>query len=407
VGLSEQEFKTLIRTLCAVFPHVSLWNVNTFHFVLIGAIEPFRINYASFSERIRRPAVQEHLREVHLEDPLEFLTHFLMAEEDLRDYVGTARVHSDNWPVLEFGTDRRDDTNRILKDLFRRRGSVWPYLVHLPEETSVRKELGERFLRAWLAQHHAMIGRTILSDPNKARRRFRQAYDLWPENTAIHHLLGECDHYYVPDTQDPMHAWNNGKILERRENLEKSLSVFEKVIREHPDFAPAYRSLALLYARRGSYTEALMAWQRASTLDPRFTPERFGLALAVLDALKPHRRGRITVVWKGKPFTVDADSPRVDFLVASAYQEIGEAQEAARWFRKRVGKTPQSVRAYYQLAAAEARIGHFAAARAAYQRILELDPEEKQARRMLADVKRFMGEVIGEPISDLESRISD
>lgn len=394
VGLSEREFKTLIQTLCAVFPHVSLWDVNTFHFVLIGTMEPFQIDYASFFECSHRPAVQKHLQEVHLEDPLEFLTHFLMAEEDLRNYVGAAPIHSDNRPVLEFGTDRRDDTNRILKDLFRHRGSVWPYLVHLPDKPSVRKELKERFLRAWLAQHHAMIGRTITSDPNKARRRFRQAYDLWPENTAIHHLLRECYHYYVPDAQNPVSAWNNGKILERRGKAEEALAVFQEIVRQYPDFAPAYRSLALLYARRGAYAEALKAWQRGSTLDPPSVSERFGLALRLLDALKQDRRRSITVEWEGKNFTVDTDSYSFDLLVGSAYQEVGEAREADRWFRKMAEKRP-SPQAYYALAAAEARIGHFAAARGAYEQVLELDPTQEEVRRARMNIGRFMREVLG------------
>lgn len=92
---------------------------------------------------------------------------------------------------------------------------------------------------------------------------------------------------------------------------------------------------------------------------------------------------------------MDPDSYAFDFLVGSAYQEVGEAQEAVQWFRRMVEKSRRSPQAYYHLAAAEARIGHFAGARAAYERVLELDPGEREAQRGLANVERLMDDVLG------------
>jgi len=104
VPTNMSRFPTLARTFLTGFEHVSLWFCNPFHAVLVATPGPLALDLPDLTARMARPEVQPDLAEVQLADPVRLVSTLLLAEDELRNYVGGADVNRDDLPHVEFET---------------------------------------------------------------------------------------------------------------------------------------------------------------------------------------------------------------------------------------------------------------------------------------------------------------
>jgi spermidine synthase len=109
-GMTLQEFKTILRTFSEVFPHASLWFVQTTGYlastnaILLGSNEPLAIDTDHFLAAFSAPAVACDLAEEGIDDPIQVLDGFIMEGETLRQFAGQdVPLNTDDHPVLEYG----------------------------------------------------------------------------------------------------------------------------------------------------------------------------------------------------------------------------------------------------------------------------------------------------------------
>ena len=95
----------ILKTIRQVFPYAALWTSRSFgHIFLVASKdERFRIDYATFSKRIRSPLAAQDLAEIGLDAPSAFMSFFLADGKALDAMIGdSVSINTDNTPIIEY-----------------------------------------------------------------------------------------------------------------------------------------------------------------------------------------------------------------------------------------------------------------------------------------------------------------
>ncbi len=106
-GIDKNALKIVIQSFKKVFPHTTVWylgNVQNYFVVLTGTPERLMVDIESWRSRISEPEVYEDLEEIGLTNPLELAASVLLTEEEVERFVGSAPLHTDDKPILDYAT---------------------------------------------------------------------------------------------------------------------------------------------------------------------------------------------------------------------------------------------------------------------------------------------------------------
>jgi spermidine synthase len=106
-GIREADLKTLLRSFRDVFPHTSIWYMNTLptdFLVVIGTPNTLAIDIRQLAARMSKSSVHEDLAAVGLDDPYRLVYNLLLAEDAVGAYLGSGSVNTDDRPVLSYST---------------------------------------------------------------------------------------------------------------------------------------------------------------------------------------------------------------------------------------------------------------------------------------------------------------
>src|SRR5262245_30844730 len=150
--------KIIARTFLHVYPHATIW-LNRFkgYTLLVGTLEPLRIDLARLEAHFRAPDIQRDLAEVHVATPWQFLESFAMREETVRRYVaGSTRLNSYDHPYVEFyGVAWHDPVDENLSELAYFADDVTPLLTL---DGGKRQDIQERIAAHRRISHHILRG---------------------------------------------------------------------------------------------------------------------------------------------------------------------------------------------------------------------------------------------------------
>jgi len=190
-NVSVEDMKILVRTFQSVFPHTTIWIANTDIF-MIGSPERTSVDYGRVLRKLAMPNVHALLKDIDLEDPIEYLNTFLMNEDRVRAYTGGAAVMSDDMPSVEFTSPKSLHVNTIspnIAEFLKYREPVAQYLVDVPAGDIPALE--ERLRQKYIAGRYNLIGRAYFADNNipKALDYFRESMKVDPnDRNSIHYL---------------------------------------------------------------------------------------------------------------------------------------------------------------------------------------------------------------------------
>ena len=184
--LSDAEMKMTARTFMQAFPHSTLWlSPLKYHGLLVGSMKPLQIDVQALRRKMQRPGVRQEMAHVGAEEPLDFLTGFIMGESDLRQYVGNARLNTDNRPYLEFTPawsffigQRYALQNLTYFQMARK--SVYPLLVNTGGTPQAVTALADSVARRYEATQHTFKGDIYysLGNTDKAWQEWRSALSI-------------------------------------------------------------------------------------------------------------------------------------------------------------------------------------------------------------------------------------
>jgi spermidine synthase len=97
---SDFQYKLILRTFLAAFPHVTLWQDGD---LLIGSKSPITIDRATLEARYQNnPQIRESMAATGVTTADEFVRRFNAGTDELRAFVGDGPVITDDRPYLEY-----------------------------------------------------------------------------------------------------------------------------------------------------------------------------------------------------------------------------------------------------------------------------------------------------------------
>ncbi|MFC1525220.1 fused MFS/spermidine synthase [Candidatus Latescibacterota bacterium] len=398
-ALTDESFKMLLRSFLEVFPEATLWDVNSQHLVVIGSKTPLRIDYALWSERLASRKAGAHLREVHLEDPLGILSHFMLDARAMEEYCSGVPLNSDDRPYVEFGRGiSASPKASIFNELMGKRRSVLPLLDNLPHDLAARSQLYEEVVRSYHAMAYALPGRYFLSvtrDGTRGRPLMERALTVWPESEGIAHALGKCWHVIESERAAPFQkSWAQGWQYERAGQWPEAVQAYRQSVDENPRFAKAYQSLALACERAGMYPEAVEAVQQLVGLDPRDEYERWLVALEIQMDLQAGVEPQVTMALDGPAAGLGRASVPTALFIARAYNAVGGALRAAEILRAASALNPGSAELFEAMGLNALDLGRFIEGGRYLEEALRLDPGREPAATELERARAYVARQI-------------
>src|SRR5262249_23692749 len=121
-GLHPADFRSVVATFAAVFPHVSLWEESTSggDYLLLGSEAPLAIDPERLAAVMKEPTVKEGLDRIERSLPADLLSRFVASDATLRRFTAGAPVQDEDRPWLEFTAPlalHNDTLGRILASL--------------------------------------------------------------------------------------------------------------------------------------------------------------------------------------------------------------------------------------------------------------------------------------------------
>jgi spermidine synthase len=195
--LSDAEMKMTAQTFMQVFPHTTLWlSPLKFHGLLVGSRKPLQIDVQALRRKLQRPGVRQEMATVDATEPLDFLSGFVMGEADLRRYVGSAKLNTDNRPYLEFTPawsfflgQRYGLGNLTVFQAMRT--SVAPLLTNLGATLSAAAVMADSVERRYQATQHSFKGDIYyaLGMTDKAWAEWRSASAIDPGDKSTRRAI--------------------------------------------------------------------------------------------------------------------------------------------------------------------------------------------------------------------------
>jgi spermidine synthase len=193
-GIHGSDLKTLIRSFRAIFPHTSIWFMNTLptdFLIVVGTPKPLRIDMAAWQARMREPGVYADLATVGLADARRLAFTLLTAGDELSAYVGDGPLHTDDRPILAYSTYGAAYQPTIasnLIELLACRVDPAGYVTE-PHNSSA-------LLRQHAARNETLFGHLAHWTGNErtALEHYRRAGALLPDDGALAGLAAVAEH---------------------------------------------------------------------------------------------------------------------------------------------------------------------------------------------------------------------
>jgi len=157
-SLSEENFKMLLRTFQSVFPHTTVWYINSTinpFTIVVGRMEGGKMDFEALQKGWDEKEVRRDLQEVGVKGVFHLFDYFVMGEEEVRRYAGEGPLHTDDYPAIEYLASkvisREGSWCWNFRALINQRVPVLPYLINYGNNDQERKEVLrtlERFYQA-------------------------------------------------------------------------------------------------------------------------------------------------------------------------------------------------------------------------------------------------------------------
>ncbi len=188
--MSLDDFRMIVRTLFAVFPHVSLWELHDHDYLLVASDRPMRVDLPQFERRLADPPVRADLHRAGLRRVSHILGRYMSADEPLRQWVAGAPLNTDDNARLEFSAPRHMfDTERAVAQALMtvQRRALDDLVAEPPADPTLASEI-EGFVGGRRArnQSKALAQRGEFAP---ALRQLIEAYQRSPEDVLLYRYL--------------------------------------------------------------------------------------------------------------------------------------------------------------------------------------------------------------------------
>jgi spermidine synthase/Flp pilus assembly protein TadD len=340
-GLSEREFKIIVRTFAASFPDMTLWanaGVETYGPVgyakLVGGKGTVAIDPKSLANRLENPAVRDDLAPFGLSTAAEILALFVAHADAVRAWTDGLPVQTDDHPMVPYTTSYT--TGRKMEPAL---------FLALRSKPDPSPELDA----AWEGQGLVLSGQLA------------RAAELHPESPTIRLFVEQSKttkpYYeafaarYPRDVEKLFEAANQ---LGGAGEFASAKGVYEAALSVHPSDFRLRLNLALLMQSAGDVKGALKILSTLRDEQPTSPVVLYNLGAALLangDAAAARVQLDLALGW-------DPSLTRARLALAVALLQLGELDRADAALRTVVSENPWIAEAHDLAGLVAARRGH-------------------------------------------------
>jgi spermidine synthase len=338
IDLRPEDIQIIVRSFQAAMPHCSLWMVNNClnkHAVLLGTLEPMRLDLKRIGGLMARPDIAEDLRGISIYSPYDFVDCAVVAGEGLRRLAGAGPLHTDDRPHLEFGVTIKRDSEAcwlsVLDAIRLHHTPVSPYVTNAagaPGQTETPQAILQQYSEGTGHTLAGMVG-MLQGDPDIVGPAFETAKKVNPRDRDVDSILAELDgeiralekavaekpeaadlrsrlaqkymvlRRFAPAAQQyeaflkleagNAAAWNNLGVCRRSLGQnDRAAEAFERATQGDPGLLAAYANLADMYEKKGDLPGAENVLRRVLPMQTRTGRARVHEKLARLQFLQQH-----------------------------------------------------------------------------------------------------------------------
>lgn len=185
----------------------------------------------------------------------------------------------------------------------------------------------------------------------------------------------------------PRVLYNLGNAYDRRGMLDESVVQYKKAISIDPYSAEHYNNLGCVYVQKRLYDDAKKQLRIALKLEPSLALAHHNLGTVY------EKEGNYKDAIKEFQIAIGLNPNSLShYNLACVYGHEGKLREALYHYGEAVALDPSSVKALNNLGHTYLRIGMVDAAKDAWQRVLEIDPDFEMARDNLKKLESLAKE---------------
>ncbi|MDC1122510.1 fused MFS/spermidine synthase [Nitrospinaceae bacterium] len=257
------------KTFQSVFPFTMGWLSVANEMIIIGSIQPIKIDFNKLNERVQEPEIKKALANIEIPNIYSFLSNIWLLNEQVEKLGEGFPLITDNHPAIEFylnlgkvigvpGQERYvfnrarfdDVTNRIsnLSDSDRQKLKPYYDAMDLYQRGVMYGNRGQLLKAMTLVDDDDLFRYHLQADRNQMQR-LTQLIEEEPDN--LKYLLNLAHSFYQIG------------------NYEQSMEILQLVLEKNPNlsFANLYMGFNLL--EMGKKEEALISFQNTAKNDPQ------------------------------------------------------------------------------------------------------------------------------------------
>lgn len=414
------DVKAILKTFQSNFPYTTVWSTIPGDLILVGSMEPQRLDRARLEAIWAQPAIRDNLGRIGITHPRALLEAFWMAPDDVRRLTADiAWLHQDDKPFLEFSAPKAlyvGPTFEInyegLRGFRSPPTAIAPDVADAPQDGAYWAAIADFYLyRGEIARTVEALENAVAAEPNnaalwlrlgeqatqrsmhlKAREAFNRALAIEPSRVETYYALAQ--------------------LLRRQSEVEQALAAYERAGRlRAPDgavsaeiahtFGRASRDarhsliprsgLASLANEDGAgsvgrakqWLASAEYWRSAVSQAEELPP---GLLASFADALR--RAGLAVEAEHAAAVGLERFPGTTDLMLvrAEALMDLNRPDQASPWFARLLARMPQHVEAHIGLARVALNAGLVEAAREHLLSALRFDPYNKKALELLSSL---------------------
>ncbi|MBN2191902.1 MAG: hypothetical protein JW751_03730 [Polyangiaceae bacterium] len=420
-GLSEREFKIVVRTFLSELPTATLWaNVGFETYGQVGYAKlvarvggRLEIDLDRIERTLAIPAVRASLERYGMASAAEILAAYVGGADELEEYTHGVPVQTDDRPLLAYSTPWSRGRRMVPRLLLGVQGTLAPHLTSAPNHALAPRLAAtleaERFVRAGRLERALELApgsrRLSLFAAQEATtapyylalaERYRDVpavlYEAGTQLGNLGHpeaalaVLGRARELAPHDFRIALH---HALALRAVGELSGAIGMLEELRRREWDTALVHQNLGALLLDSGEAGVAAGHLETAVNLDPRASGARLLLAEARLAAGDPQGAQRdAEIVAAQEPTASEAQT-----LMARVSLAVGDCARAAESAERALRFDPTVAESQRARAAARFCLGDLRGAEYAYEAALHVAPDDAMAHDELGQLLVRRGEV--------------
>jgi tetratricopeptide (TPR) repeat protein len=240
--------------------------------------------------------------------------------------------------------------------------------------------------RGQAAQAHELFAEAVKSCPVDERARRLHAEALW-EQGETNAAIDEMQEASRLSGGDPAMLVRVGEMYLASGSANRAAHYATTAVSSAPHLAEAWALEGDVLRQREDYPGALARYHRALSYRPDFPAVQYAVSEIYLQQGR-HSRALATLAALSQQYEADAAPQRLFVLRAACLKSLNRPREAADQLELAARAAPATPDLLFELADCRCRSGEPAAARAAAEQALALEPAHEGSRRLLAQLDR-------------------